>query len=93
MSATDFCQKCFGNGQWPEGAGFVTCSECHGVGEIVTDWAAYLDATDEHPSGTRDGAVAECPDCDGSGLVLAEAFAVPCRRCSEPNPFEGICDE
>lgn len=66
MSGTDFCPKCFGNGQWPEGAGFVTCSKCHGVGEIVTDWDHYLDGIGTPKPGETE-AVIECPDCNGAG--------------------------
>ncbi len=40
------------------------CQRCQGTGEIVTDWARY-----QHPNDGDKGdeAVAECPECLGSG--------------------------
>lgn len=42
------------------------CSRCQGNGEIVRNWKRY-----QHPrAGDKgDEAVAECPDCDGTGTV------------------------
>lgn len=41
-----------------------TCDRCLGNGEVVTDWDRYL----KPQSGdVGDEAVAECPDCLGSG--------------------------
>lgn len=42
------------------------CQTCQGNGEIVTDWDRYLHAHEGHAG---DEAVAECPDCNGSGQV------------------------
>lgn len=40
------------------------CETCQGNGEVVTDWERYLHgALDEN----GDDAVADCPDCDGTG--------------------------
>lgn len=43
------------------------CPRCCGNGEIVTDWDRYL-----HPrtGDVGDEAVADCPDCDGTGRLL-----------------------
>lgn len=41
-----------------------TCERCQGNGEIVTDWDRYLNS---HEGDIGDEAVAECPDCNGSG--------------------------
>ncbi|WP_395443623.1 hypothetical protein [Caulobacter sp. UC70_42] len=38
----------------------LTCERCHGNGEIVTDWARYLNPLDDDAG---DEAVATCPDC------------------------------
>ena len=43
-----------------------TCEECQGNGEIVTDWDRYLSP---HKGDIGDEAVAECPVCDGTGVV------------------------
>ena len=45
------------------------CECCQGNGEIVTDWDRYLHA---HDGDQGDEAVAECPDCNGTGRVPAE---------------------
>ena len=44
------------------------CERCQGNGEIVTDWERYKRP---HPGDVGDEAVAECPDCDGTGNVSA----------------------
>ncbi|WP_296584274.1 hypothetical protein [Xanthobacter sp.] len=44
------------------------CQNCAGNGEIVTDWDRYLKA---HPGDVGDEAVAECPECSGTGKVAA----------------------
>lgn len=44
------------------------CQNCAGNGEIVTDWGRYLKA---HPGDVGDEAVAECPECSGTGKVDA----------------------
>lgn len=31
------CPYCFGAGQWPEGAGYVTCHKCRGEGTFPVD--------------------------------------------------------
>lgn len=40
------------------------CERCQGNGEIVLNWDRYLCA---HEGDTGNEAVAECPDCDGTG--------------------------
>lgn len=47
----------------------VPCETCQGNGEIITDWNRYLHA---FPDDNGDEAVAECPDCDGRGLIPLE---------------------
>ena len=42
------------------------CERCQGNGEIVTDWDRYLHG---HDGDQGDEAVAECPDCNGTGHV------------------------
>lgn len=42
------------------------CERCQGNGEIVTDWSRY---TNPHIGDTGEEALAECPDCDGTGRV------------------------
>lgn len=42
----------------------VLCERCCGNGEIVTDWNRYLHPL---PDDVGDEAVADCPDCDGTG--------------------------
>lgn len=49
-----------------------TCARCQGNGEIVTDWSRY---TNPSPGDTGEEALAECPDCDGTGRVDALLFA------------------
>ena len=44
-----------------------TCTRCMGNGEIVTDWDTYL----HPPKDATEDAVADCPDCDGTGHVVA----------------------
>lgn len=44
----------------------ATCQTCCGNGEIVTDWDRYLNPLD---GDVGDEAVAECPECDGYGLI------------------------
>lgn len=44
----------------------VTCDECQGNGEIVTDWDRYLHA---YEGDVGDEAVAECPRCSGQGTI------------------------
>jgi DnaJ-class molecular chaperone len=44
----------------------VTCERCQGNGEIVVDWESYLHPIDRV---AEEKSVAECPDCDGTGLV------------------------
>lgn len=57
----------------------VMCKTCQGNGEIVTDWDRYLQP---HAGDVGDEAVAECPDCDGTGSIdQAEA---------EPEIIEGL---
>ena len=45
------------------------CDRCHGNGEIVTDWGRYKHP---HEGDKGDEAVAECPECGGSGLVCGD---------------------
>ena len=52
-----------------------TCTRCMGNGEIVTDWDAYL----HPPKDATDDAVADCPDCDGTGHLV-----------SAPAPSDGL---
>lgn len=42
------------------------CPTCCGNGEIITDWNRYLHS---FPDDKGDEAVADCPDCDGTGLI------------------------
>lgn len=42
------------------------CERCQGNGEIVTDWDRYLHP---HDGDVGDEAVAECPDCGGTGAL------------------------
>lgn len=51
------------------------CERCQGNGEIVTDWERYLHGREGDKG---DEAVAECPDCDGTGR--AENVVVPIKR-------------
>lgn len=50
----------------PQQSSDQPCGRCQGNGEIVTDWERYLHA---HDGDKGDEAVADCPDCDGSGKV------------------------
>jgi hypothetical protein len=65
------------NSRWSavfSGERFV-CETCQGNGEIVIDWTPYRDPS---PGDTGDEAVAECPDCAGSGrtpIVLHPNYA------------------
>jgi len=65
----------------PEGHDEVQCDTCAGNGEIVTDWDGYLRPPEGAPA---DHAVADCPDCDGSGWVPApDAASKPvCKTCA-----------
>lgn len=46
------------------------CDRCQGNGEIVVDWEKYL----HPPVGDKgDGAVAACPNCDGTGRIDEQA--------------------
>lgn len=47
----------------------VTCERCQGNGEIVTDWDRYMHPL---PGDVGDEAVAECPDCNGTGYADGE---------------------
>jgi hypothetical protein len=47
----------------------VECGHCCGNGEVVTDWDRYLVPLS---GDTGDEAVADCPDCDGTGWVGGE---------------------
>lgn len=51
----------------------VDCERCCGNGEIVTDWDRYKHA---HEGDKGDEAVADCPDCDGTGKVDSPRAAV-----------------
>lgn len=44
------------------------CGRCMGNGEIVADWDRYLCA---EPGDKGDEGLADCPDCDGTGIVEA----------------------
>lgn len=46
------------------------CERCQGNGEIVTDWDRYMHA---HDGDVGDEAVADCPDCSGTGRIEDEA--------------------
>lgn len=50
------------------------CQRCQGNGEIVTDWDRYKNP---RPGDVGDEAVAECPDCDGTGKVDAPVAQEP----------------
>lgn len=60
-----------------------TCTRCMGNGEIVTDWDAYL----HPPKDATEEAVADCPDCDGTGhVVSAPALSDGLREAVEAMP-------
>ena len=46
----------------------ANCDRCQGNGELVTDWDRYLHP---RPGDVGDEAVADCPDCDGTGMIDA----------------------
>lgn len=46
------------------------CERCQGNGEIVTDWDRYMHV---HDGDVGDEAVADCPDCSGTGRIEGEA--------------------
>lgn len=52
-----------------------SCNRCQGNGEIVLDWETYL-----HPPNlaAEEGSVAECPDCNGEGVI--HAVSTPSER-------------
>jgi len=52
----------------PQPSSEEDCQRCAGNGEVVTDWDRYLKA---HPGDVGDEAVAECPECSGTGKVDA----------------------
>lgn len=47
-----------------EATGVSDCNTCANTGEIITDWARYLEP---HEGDTGGEAVAACPDCEGGG--------------------------
>lgn len=47
----------------------MDCPRCCGNGEIVTDWERYRHP---HEGDVGDEAVAECPDCNGTGMADGE---------------------
>lgn len=49
------------NDYWQE-----QCETCCGNGDIIMDWGRYLHS---YPDDAGDEAVANCPDCDGSGYI------------------------
>ena len=55
------------------------CQTCQGNGEIVTDWDRYMKGNTD---ANGDEAVAECPDCNGSGKVSQDG-----AREGEPLTF------
>lgn len=57
----------------------ATCDRCQGNGEIVTDWDRYKHP---HDGDVGDEAVAECPNCNGTGCT-APAPAVTVAECME----------
>lgn len=48
----------------------LSCERCQGNGEIVTDWERYKHP---HKGDVGDEAVAECPDCNGTGELFGHA--------------------
>jgi hypothetical protein len=58
----------------------LPCERCQGNGEIVTDWKRYMHAK---PGDVGDEAVADCPDCGGTGRV--ESLAAPASSVPEPS--------
>lgn len=42
------------------------CARCCGNGEIITDWDRYLDPW---PGDVGAEAIADCPDCSGTGRL------------------------
>ncbi|WP_420408670.1 hypothetical protein [Hoeflea sp.] len=55
-----------------------SCEKCQGNGEIVTDWERYKHP---HPGDAGDEAVADCPDCDGTGEIT-ESHGVEVWMCT-----------
>lgn len=47
----------------------MICERCQGNGEIVTDWERYRHPLD---GDVGDEAVAECPDCSGTGYDCSD---------------------
>jgi len=56
------------------------CERCQGNGEIVTDWDRYMHA---HDGDVGDEAVADCPDCSGTGRIEGEAPLSPLQRLGQ----------
>ncbi len=52
-----------------EPVAWQVCEMCQGNGEIVTDWDRYKNP---RQGDIGDEAVAECPDCDGTGKVESD---------------------
>ena len=61
----------------PAGEHGEQCERCQGNGEIVTDWDRYMHA---HDGDVGDEAVADCPDCSGTGRIEGEAPLSPLQR-------------
>lgn len=70
------------------GEGEADCERCQGNGEIVTNWDRYMHG---HDGDKGDEAVAECPDCNGTGKV--EAHPPAAEPVGLRDAVEGIDDD
>lgn len=68
LEKQDMCAVCQGSGS-AEGSKIITCSKCHGKGQVVTQRRTIF--------GNIQSAIA-CDKCDGEGKVPE----VPCKDCS-----------
>lgn len=80
MLAAAPSRDCLATTPADSGGEAVDCETCQDNGEVVTDWSRYLHS---HEGDKGDEAVAECPDCDGTGKV-----AHPCA--SDANEIERL---
>ncbi|MBX7156862.1 MAG: molecular chaperone DnaJ [Verrucomicrobiae bacterium] len=58
------CESCHGNGA-AEGAQKITCSTCHGVGQVRTSVGGFI------------AMMQTCPQCQGEGSTIDK----PCHKC------------
>jgi hypothetical protein len=73
----------------PVGNPVMMCKACCGNGEIVTDWDRSLEP---HDGDVGDEAVAECPVCNGKGMIdgpvrwgdgEVDSVCEPCPECTK----------